>query len=241
MRQVHFLKLFVLIVSNFEFRISTTSRNRALICKIYLFLKNFDKISNDDIFVESCIFCKQILFSTSIVLINVKDCIDVVFCMTKKNHEISCCVRNFRWSFAHFMFYFSIICYEIHVKLIHINARWIETIIYRVVNWIEIFVAHFRFMFACLLKYEKMSLTHANWFLYTLFERNVLQLICISFSTCALHLKIYRNFDEMFATLYIFRNSIVVCAKIWQNVEFDSRIFRNLIFFICLNSNEMFF
>ena len=43
-----------------------------------------------------------------------------------------CCVRDLLRSFAHFMLYSSIVCYEIHVKLVHITARWIGTIVYRV-------------------------------------------------------------------------------------------------------------
>ena len=34
---------------------------------------------------------------------------------------------------AQFMFYFLIVCYYIYVKLVHINFRWIETIICRVI------------------------------------------------------------------------------------------------------------
>ena len=71
-------------------------------------------------------------FPTSVVLHDVKGCIDVVPCMTRKSHEVLCCVRNLRRSSAHFMLYFPVVCYEIHVKLIHISARWIETITYRV-------------------------------------------------------------------------------------------------------------
>ena len=109
-------------------------------------------------------FVNRLCFSTPVVLINVRGCIDVVHCMTRESHEVSCCVRDFRWSFAHFMFYFPIVCYEIHVKLAHISARWIGTIAYRV-DWDEMLAAHFRFMLACL-DFVKMSATALYFAVY---------------------------------------------------------------------------
>ena len=165
----------------------------------------------------------------------------------RKNVMKLCCVRDFLRSFAHFMFYFPIICYDIHIKLIHINARWIETIIYRV-NRIELFDAHFRFMFACLnfvkifvttlyfaiynfthmLKYDEMSLTHVSsfdFFRMFQFERIVLS-IDLYFVFDLLHyMWKYTSFDEMFCLLFKCSNFDETFATIF--------IFRNFRF--CLH------
>ena len=110
------------------------------------------------------------------------NCSSIVFCLIKKVMKL-CCVRDFLRSFAHFMLCFSIICYEIHVKLIHINVRWIETIIYRVIlneMFVCTFSIHVRMFKFCqnvcndlyfaicdfthMLKYDEMSLTHVSSF-----------------------------------------------------------------------------
>ena len=131
-----------------------------------------------------------------------------------------------------FTLYFSINCYEIHVKLIHINFRWIETIIYRVtLNFFLIVVHMFRFCrnvhsdlyFAicnrvCMfnLIFVRVSIRTKcffNWFIFR-------------FRFVALNEKIYINFDEMSIAIYIFRN-------LWFHnfrsfVLFDQHMFWNV-------------
>ena len=51
-----------------------------------------------------------------------------------------------------FMLYFSIVCYEIHIKLAHVNARWIETIVYRMTyheTFARSFLIHARMSKSC--------------------------------------------------------------------------------------------
>ena len=185
---------------------------------------------------------------------------DCVLRDEKKSWNLMSCARSFR-SFAHFMFYSSIVCYEIHVKLIHISVHWIETIAYRVV-WNEMLDAHFRFMLACLdsvkmsatflqfdlmrmLKYDEMSLTYVSSFDFCMFQsgREILQLICISLSTCCityeniqtwcfvccLHAQILSRRLQRFIYLAIYDHCLH--AKIWRNVEFDSRMSRSFNLF----------
>ena len=136
--------------------------------KLDLFLKNFDKILNDDIFIELYMFHEQTNFSLIVNrFYDVWNCIDVVFCMTRKNHEILCFSEIFRdhhFLKTQFLFYFLIICYEIHVKLIHINFRWIETIIYRVILS-EMFVCNFLIHVSCLDSVEMFQ-----WFIFRNFR-----------------------------------------------------------------------
>ena len=104
---------------NSNFMLSTILR----ICKFNLFwnLKNFDKISNDNIFNESCMFCRQIMTKKIMNFFYVRDFLRSLFLN------------------AQFMFYILTICYDIRITLIHVNVCWIETIIYRVI-YNEMFV-----------------------------------------------------------------------------------------------------
>ena len=92
---------------------------------------------------------------------------------------------------ALFMFYFLIICHEIHVKLAHINFFWIEMIIYRV-TLNEMFVCN--------------SLIHAR--MHARIWRNVWNLLVtyLFLFTCS-------DFDEMFATTFISQFAIVFACS----------------------------
>ena len=87
-------------------------------------LKSLDRISSDNIFNESCMFCKQTMTKKVMNFFYVRDFLRSLFLN------------------AQFMLYFLIVCYDIHITLIHVNARWIETIIYRV-TYNEMFVRRF--------------------------------------------------------------------------------------------------
>ena len=109
---------------------------------------------------------------------DVWDCIDNVLCMTRENHEVSCFSEIFRdhhFLKTQFLFYSLIVCYEIHVKLAHINSRWIETIAYRV-TLSEMFVCNFLIHASCLNSVEMFQ-----WFISRNFR-----------SVCML------KYDEMF-------------------------------------------
>lgn len=126
----------------FEFYIYLTISR---ICKFDLFWNYCDKISNDNIFDELYIFWKQILHKQLIVLF--------LFYITKKVMKL-CCVRTFYnrcFLNVWFIFYFSIIYYEIHAKLIHVNIHWIETMIYYII-YNEIFVRKF-LIYVCIFKF----------------------------------------------------------------------------------------
>ena len=149
-----------------------------------------------------------------------------------------------------FIFYFLIICYVIHVKLIYFNFHCIETIIYRVICN-EMFVANFWFIFVCLnfvkmfyndiifcifwfvrmLKYNEMSFNACfviRFLSYVLIRTKCFDIRFIfRFRLVALHEKYILNFDEMFCLF-----AIDACFVIWFNV------FRCL--FTCSNSDEMF-
>ena len=146
-------KFFLIIISSknkttFYFNsyvINNIANFSRIICMFDLFLKNFARNLNDDIFFELCIFCKRFFYQSSIVLCDVRNYIDVVFYMTEKNHKILCLCEIFSifiFVNAQFMFYFLIVCYEIHVKLIHINSRRNETIVYFII-YHEMFVRNF--------------------------------------------------------------------------------------------------
>ena len=98
---------------------------RALICRFDLF---FTKLWTMIFSLNYACFANKFWHEQSIALF-------IVFCMTRKIMKICAeCEIFYDHQFlkAHFLFYFLIICYEIHVKLIHFNSRRIETIIYRV-------------------------------------------------------------------------------------------------------------
>ena len=138
-----------------------------------------------DWLVDSTYFAKiltefrAMIFSLNYAYFASRFVLFVVFCMTRKIMKI--CVMceiycDYRFLNAFFMFYFPIDRHEIHVKLVHINSRWIETITYRV-TLNEMFVCNsliyirmskfwrnvltktviFRsFWFVCMLKYDEM-------------------------------------------------------------------------------------
>ena len=110
-------------------------------CKLNLFwnLKSLDKISSDDIFNESCMLCRQTMTKKIMNFFYVRDFLRSLFLN------------------AQFMLYALTVCYDIHITLVHVNARWIGTIVYRVI-YDEMFV--------------RKSLIHARMFEFC---RNVLQ------------------------------------------------------------------
>ena len=122
------------------------------------------------------------------------NCLSIVLCIIKKIMKL-CCVRDLLRSFAYFMLYFPIVCYEIHVKLAHINARWIEMTTYRVI-YDEMFVCkfliHARMSVLCrdvcsdsyLAIYDRVCM-FVIWFLCMLNSNEMSwQLIYISLPTC---------------------------------------------------------
>ena len=111
--------------------------------------------------------------------------------LTRKNHEILCLCEIFCDHHSlktQFLFYFLIVCHEIHVKLIYINSRWIETIIYRMtlnemfacnflihvscLNFVEMFQWFiFRsFWSACMLKYDEIFCFTCNRRMFRVFN-----------------------------------------------------------------------
>ena len=108
---------------------------------------------------------------------------------------------------AQFVFHFLIVCYEIHLKLIHIKFNWIETIIYRV-NLNEMFVRNYWFMLACF-DFVKIFVTISYFAIMIRLHVKIWRNVWRMFVTC-LFLFICSDFDEMFATIIYFANSIVL-------------------------------
>ena len=94
---------------------------RALICKFDLFLKNFDKVSNDD----NCIM--HVLKT---------DCLNVLWNLLRSSH----------CEYTIHVLFFDKLLWNSH-KVNSFQSRWTKTIIYRVICD-EMFVANFWFMFA---------------------------------------------------------------------------------------------
>ena len=167
---------------------------RALICRFDLSLKNVDKILNDDIFIESYMFRKQIVVMNSILNCFVWRA-DIVFAITSWD--------ILRSSFDKCTVYtlFSNSLLRNSRKVSSFQFHWTRTIVYRVICD-EMFVADFWFMLACL-DFVKMFCN---------------DIIFCNFWSC-LHVRIS------------WRDAVFVCT--W-------RMHRNLISFVCFNSNEMF-
>ena len=155
-----------------------------------------------------------------------------------QNEIMKCQSRNFLWSFAQFMFYFPIICYKIHVKLVHISVYWIETIIYRMILN-EMFVCTFSI--------------HARMFKFC-------QNVCNDNLWSYAHVKIWRNIIDACFVVWFFSNVSTcsnsdetfvrfICFAIFdrclrKNIEMLCLIhacFVISISFVCFSSNEMFF
>ena len=198
-------------------------------------------------------------YSLQIILSWTINCSSIVRCMIKKVMKL-CCVRDFLRSFAHFMFYFPIVCYEIHVKLTHISARWIETIAYRVIlneMLVCTFSIHVRMFRFCqdVCSDNLWSYAHVKiWrdvidvcFVVWLFSYASVWTSCFAidlylvfnlYITCE-NIKKFRR--DVCNDLWISQFSIVVCARIWRDAVICSRMSRSLIFFVCFSSDEMFF
>ena len=110
---------------------------------------------------------------------------------------------------AQFMFYSLIICYEIHITLIHINTRWFETIIYRIIynemfaRKSLIYVRMFRF---CQNVYNDFIFCNLWFCAHARIWRDIWRMfVTYSFLfTCS-------NSDEMFATIIYFAIFDRVC------------------------------
>ena len=125
------------------------------------------------------------------------------------------------------MFYFLTICYEIHIKLIYVNARWIETTNYRMIYY-EMFVRYF-LIHVCSnsVKMFCNDIIFCNLWFYACsnmisnrmfqFERNFLTIdLYFAFDWFITYL----SFDEMF----------------WQTIY----VSQFMISSTCLNFNEIF-
>ena len=136
-------------------------------------------------------------------------------------------MRNFLHHYflkTQFLFYFLIMCYEIHVKLIHINFRWIETIIYRVILN-EMFVCNFLIHVSCLDFVEMFKCTFRNfWFVYML-KYDECFVIFFQF-TCS-------NLVEMFAIIRISQlwSCLYVRDLIFSYVSIRIKCFDNWFIF----------
>ena len=157
---------------------------------MFVILQNFDRISNNNIFVKLCMIYH--------ITINCFMFLSLFCAWWKKSWN--CVVReifcNHYFLNAQFMFCFLIIFYEIHIKLIHINFQWNEMIIYRMIYY-QIFVRKF-LIYVCIFRF--------------------CQNVCNDFIYCNLwfcaHVKIWRNvswhiyftcsdFVQMFTTIHI--------------------------------------
>ena len=161
----------------------------------------------------------------------IRTMIHLLKCIFYKRISLWIVNRLMIWN-ASFMFYFLIICYDIHVKLIHINFCWIETIIYRVILN-EMFVCNFhsclhvkfcqnilhryyilQFVFAHILKYNEMFCFICNRRMF----RNFFQLLFICW-----------NFVDMFAMIYISQFAIVFAC--WNRVQYFNESFCSFVLF----------
>ena len=124
-------------------------------CKLDLSwnLKNCDRVSSDDTLVD---------YVCSVILASCTTSLPLCLAWLEKVMRL-CCVRDPLWSSlwnAQFMPYSLAVCYKIHVKLVHANARWIGTIAYRVISN-EMLARSLWFMLACLVLpkcFDKKSL-----------------------------------------------------------------------------------
>ena len=99
-------------------------RIRLTASSLELSLKDLDRILSDVTFIDVSCLADRFYHEQSIVC---------QLCSARSEKSWNCCVRDLLRSFAHFTLYSSIVCYEIHVKLVHISVRWIETTVYRVI------------------------------------------------------------------------------------------------------------
>ena len=120
---------------------------------------------------------------------------------------------------AQFMFYSLIVCYEIHIKLVHVNVCWIETIVYRVIcdeMFVRKFLIHTRIFKSCR---DVCQMIYISQFLICLHARIWFLFVCFNANEMFCNWSIFRLFDSITYVLKYFSSKCSIRCVSHQKLD----------------------